>query len=62
MRARQKIIKISYWKGAESGNLNRLAKGDAGARGHDAQGLKVAVCNDSAAHMPEHLQLPSPSA
>lgn len=65
VRARQKIIKILYWKGAESRNLNRLAKGDAGARGHDTQGqqerLKVAVCNDSAAHMPEHLQLPSPS-
>lgn len=40
VRAKQKIIKISYWKGAESRSLNRLAKRDAGASGHEARGSK----------------------
>lgn len=39
-RAKRKIIKILYWKGAESRSVNRLAKRDAGAWGHEAQGSK----------------------
>lgn len=39
-RAKQKIIKILYWKGAERRNLKGLAKGDAGAWGHEALGSK----------------------
>jgi len=38
VRAKQKIIKILYWKGAGRRNLNRLAKRAARARGHEAQG------------------------
>lgn len=34
------IIKILYWKGAESRNLNRLVERESGAWGHKAQGSK----------------------
>lgn len=59
-RAKQKIITISYWKGAEGRNLNRLAKRDAEAWGHEAWGSKssyAVASNDRAAHMPEHFPL-----
>lgn len=56
VRAQQKIIRILYWKGAGNGNL------DAAAWGHKAQGSeRLTVPSDSAAHMPEHLPLPTPS-